>query len=366
MTGSPMTGSPMTGSPMGEPDDGEPDKAEQIVPPMTEEEQTVNMMIDEELLAIAVTDEEGFASTIVQKQDATIAPAPLESLDDAGESAETEEVQEPVADIEESAEERTPEDDDIEFAEDSERVEDQPDGDTSAEIEQLAASEGALVETIIMEGEFIRDLEEEEKLEEARRKTGDPNLKSAAAAEVTDLNKEEEKPARPPVNWSLVAGIIALVVLLLLQIVHQAREALAINPAFNGSVGAIYRVLGSPITPDWDISGWRIEKTRPDTQGQDSLTIYSQIGNKSDDALPYPLINVSLTNRYQDVIGSRLLEPGDYLPDNLDTRELVEPGTNFAALFSIETPDADIHGYKLDVCYRQSGTRLKCAVDDFK
>jgi len=234
------------------------------------------------------------------------------------------------------------------------------------ETRQPGASQGALVETIIMEGEFIRDLEEEEKLEEARRKTGDPNLKSAAAADVRDLKKDDDAPAKPQVNWRLVAGIIVLAVLLLVQILHQSREALAVNSAFNGSVGAIYRVLGSPITPDWDISGWRIEKTRPDIQGQDSVTIYSQIGNKSEDPLPYPLINVSLTNRYQDVIGSRLLEPGDYLPDNLDTRELVEPGTNFAALFSIETPDADIRGYKLDVCYRIRGTRLKCAVDDFK
>jgi predicted Zn finger-like uncharacterized protein len=350
-------------------DDEEPERPEQIVAPMTEEEQTVNMMIDEELLAIAVTDEDGFASTIVQKQDDTLAPAPLESLeslDDAEEAVEQSHAGEPVAEDDESGEAGAVEHVDLEIDAGSEPDEDQPDDDPSAEIEQLSAQKGALVETIIMEGEFIRDLEEEEKLEEARRKTGDPNLKSAAAADLTDLNKDDEKPATPPVNWRLVAGIIVLALLLLVQILHQSREALAVNTAFNGSVGAIYRVLGNPITPDWDISGWRIEKTRPDTQGQDSLTIYSQIGNKSLDALPYPLINVSLTNRYQDVIGSRLLEPADYLPDNLDTRELVEPGTNFAALFSIQTPDADIHGYKLDVCYRIRGTRLKCAVDDFK
>lgn len=340
--------------------DEEPDKPEQIVGPMTEEEQTVNMMIDEELLAIAVTDEDGFASTIVQKQAETLAPAPLEA------AAEDTQAGEPAADGDEGVEEDRVDEDDFEVDEGSGPEVDQPDDDPSVEIEQLAAQEGALVETIIMEGEFIRDLEEEEKLEEARRKTGDPNLKSAAAADVTDLNKDDEKPATPQVNWRLVAGIIVLALLLLVQILHQSREALAVNPAFNGSVGAVYRVLGSPITPDWDISGWRIEKTRPDTQGQDSLTIYSQIGNKAADPLPYPLINVSLTNRYQDVIGSRLLEPADYLPDDLDTRELVAPGTNFAALFSIEIPDADIHGYKLDVCYRISGTRLKCAVDDFK
>ena len=38
---------------------------EHIIPPMTEEEQTINMQIDQELFGIAVEDEEGFASTIV-------------------------------------------------------------------------------------------------------------------------------------------------------------------------------------------------------------------------------------------------------------------------------------------------------------
>ena len=55
-----------------------------------------------------------------------------------------------------------------------------------------------------------------------------------------------------------------------------------------------------------------------------------------------------------------------YLAENLDTREPVAPGSNFSALISIDAPGAAATGFKLNVCYRQTGGRLKCAIDDFK
>jgi predicted Zn finger-like uncharacterized protein len=295
--------------------------AEPFVPAQTEEEKTVNMMIDQDLLAFAVEDEEGFASTIVQKQRGDeVKPVP------------------------------EPEDeDDVESAAD--------------EIDEDKPS----VETIIMEGEFIRDAVEEEKLEEARKKSGDPNLKSAAAAALKGLAKSDEPEPKEPINYGLVAGIAALVLLFAVQALHQSRESLATNPAFSSMIGPIYRMLGRPVTPSWDISGWRFEATKGSTDDDDEvLTIYSRVGNKSGESLPYPLISVSLTDRFEDIIGSKVLEPGDYLAENLDTRRPVAPGNTFSAIISIEAPDAEATGFKLNVCYRQPGGQLRCAIDDFK
>jgi hypothetical protein len=281
------------------------------------------MMIDQDLLAIAVQDDEGFASTIVQKQ----------SGDDIPADAAVEKDEEPADD-------------------------------------QSAVAPGAdspLVETIIMEGDFIRDADEEEKLEKAREKTGDPNLKSAAAAQIEKLAKTDEPAPKEPINYSMVAGIVGLGLLLVLQALHQYREALATYPAFSSSVGSIYRMVGRPVTPAWDISGWRFEATKGSTGDDDELlTIYSRVGNKADEPLPYPLISVSLTDRFEDIIGSKVLEPGDYLAENLDTRQPVDPGDTFSAIISIEAPAAEATGFKLNVCYRQPGGQLKCAIDDFK
>jgi len=305
-----------------EPDLEDDDRPEHVVPPMTEEEQTINMMIDQDLLAIAVEDEDGFASTIVQKQRP-------ERDEKPGVSGEAETGHE------------TPEDD---------SEEDSP-----------------LVETIIMEGEFVRDAFEEQRLEEERRKSAEGEAEKAPETDTGETENERRPAAKEPVNYRLVAGIAALALLLCAQYLHQSRESLAVYPAFSGSVGSIYRMLGNPVTPEWDITGWRFEATKGSTDESDELlTIYSRIGNKSGEALPYPLINVSLTDRYEDIIGSKVLEPGDYLAESLDTREAVAPGETFSAVITIDAPDASATGFKLNVCYRQPGGRLRCAIDDFK
>ena len=111
-------------------DEDEPEKPKPLILPQSADEQTVNMMIDQDLLALAVDDEEGFASTIVQKQ---------------------------------SGDEVLAQDD---VPQDDEPADDEPAAEAAAEV----AGDNPLVETIIMEGEFIRDADEEEKLEEARKK----------------------------------------------------------------------------------------------------------------------------------------------------------------------------------------------------
>lgn len=298
------------------------DRPEHVVPPMTEEEQTINMMIDQDLLAFAVEDEDGFASTIVQKQ--------------------------------RSERDRTPE---KKAAEDTEAEETGIDFD----------ADSPLVETIIMEGEFVRDAFEEERLEAERRKAAEAGSEEPPEAGAEAGDKQETPAAREPLNYRMVAGIAALALLLGAQYLHQSRESLAVHPAFNNSVGSVYRMLGKPLTPAWDITGWRFEATKGSTDESDAvLTIYSRIGNKSSEALPYPLINVSLTDRYEDIIGSKVLEPGDYLAESLDTREPVAPGETFSAVIAIEAPDANATGFKLNVCYRQPGGRLRCAIDDFR
>ena len=297
-------------------------ESEYVVPPMSEEEQTINMMIDQDLLAIAVEDEDGFASTIVQKQRS--------------------ETDEPSA---------LPRDEEAEMA---------PSGSE-------AEADSPLVETIIMEGEFVRDAVEEERLEAERQKSRDADTEEAAEPDTGKTGKDEHAGVKEPVNYRLVAGIAGLALLLAAQFVHQSRESFAVYPAFNNSVGSVYRMLGKPVTPAWDIAGWRFEATKGSTDETDEvLTIYSRIGNKSGEALPYPLINVSLTDRFEDIIGSKVLEPGDYLAENLDTRNTVAPGETFSAVISIEAPDANATGFKLNVCYRQPGGRLRCAIDDFR
>ncbi len=235
--------------------------------------------------------------------------------------------------------------------------------------EELFDESSGEVETIIMEGEFIRSEVEKERLaaeNAARTQLDDP----ASLADTYAMNRGKVRGGRrsydPPsaVTLSLAA---ALLLLLAGQFVHQSRESLATIGFFQSTIAPVYRILGSPITPSWDIRGWQFEATNGSVDSEETtLTIVSRIGNRSEEALPYPLVHVSLTNRFEDIMGSRILEPGDYLAGGLDPSELVQPGDNFTAVVTIENPSDDATGFKLNVCYRVEIGTVRCAIEDFK
>ena len=304
------------------PDQGGDNAGDLTLPELSEDEKTINMMIDQDLLAIAVQDEEGFASTIVQKQLRGAEDIPAEGGTDKGDISEQD--------------------------------------------------ESPIVETIIMEGDFVRSELDRERLADdngagsggrGSRQLSMQAIKSWSSPVDHDHDDDEDQPIRR----GLLFGGIALLLLLGVQAVHQSRETLATLPFFNSTLGPIYRVLGKPVSPDWDISGWRFEATKGSTDANEQrLTVYSRVGNKSEKALPYPLIHLSLTDRFEEIIGSRVVEPNEYLVGDPDPRIPVAPGTAFNAVIAVDAPSVDATGFKLNVCYRLTSGRLRCAIEDFR
>ena len=216
-----------------------------------------------------------------------------------------------------------------------------------------------------MEGESVHGDHDREKLAKDRAaQNKDSALQSMRSKRAYDQSERREHN-RPSIG--MLAGAAVLVLLLAFQFMHQSREALATIPAFNNAVGPAYRALGKPLTPAWDISGWRVEQTTGNLDdAENMLTIYSRIGNRSEEALPYPLVHLSLTDRFEDIVGSRVLEPSEYLASNADPRKPVAPGNTFFAVMSINTPSEEATGFKLNVCYRLAGGDLRCAIEDFR
>ncbi len=279
------------------------------LPEQTAEEKILNMMIDEDLLAIAVEDDDGMTSTIVQEK---------ASISD----------------------------------------------DISAEkTKTKKKKKNPLVETIIMEGDSVQN-ERDKRAKPAglsdpgfgKQKRKVPNIPLRGGRRTTD-----------PKSYRLIATAIFLVVVLAIQVIHNSREALATAPVFKNTLAPVYRMVGSPVTPAWDIKGWRFEATKGSTDENDRvLTIYSRVGNESRQALPYPLVHVSLTDRFEETIGSRVLEPTEYLAENTDPHLAIQPGDTFNAVIVIESPSADATGFKRNVCYRLENWQLRCAIEDFK
>ena len=297
------------------------------IAPLTEEEQTINMQIDQDLLALAIEDEDGFASTIVIAEEAAESKA----------------------------------------REKKKKKKDKKKKDKKTNLDLTDTSAG--FETIIMEGEHIRsglDFDQS-------------GMEAEAAASLAAAAAEREAAAAASSggrNWGMIGGAVALVLLLAIQVLHQSREALATIPAFHDIASPLYRAIGMPLSPNWDVTGWRFEATQlreaatdesETADGSEDVTIVSRIGNNSDKPLPYPIVGVFQTVRLnEEPVGGLALDPADYLPDDLDPRKLVEPGNSFNAVMTIRSESAEDTSFRLRVCYRNVDGSLRCKNDSFK
>ena len=306
-------------------------------PTSAEEKKTLDMQIDEELLSVAVEDQDGFASTIVMDS-AELQEKGLQAADDVNVPEDTVVLDE-IGDAHED----------------------------TVVIDDISSDP----EEIIMSGKFARSAEEAEQISILKRKEDSPLDPDLATPEETP--KYEAPRATPNSRMFIAAAVLTL--LLTGQIIHQSRTALATVPGLGAAIAPVYRAFGAPISPEWDVTGWRFEVSKGSTNptggdstagDEETLTIYSRIGNQSDSPLPYPLISVALTDRFEEIIGSKVLEPNEYLSGEFDPRVSVQTGDTFNAVISIDTPAPEATGFKLNVCYRRSGGLLRCAIDDFK
>jgi predicted Zn finger-like uncharacterized protein len=299
------------------------------VQPLTKEEQTINMQIDQDLLALAIEDEDGFASTIIIP----------------GESAEAEALKKDKKKRKKGKKDKK-----------------------DKKAEQNLKDTTAGFETIIMEGEQILSALDGEKPEK--------HAEAAASLAAAKASREAETAAHSGKrSVGMIIGMLALVLLITVQALHQSREALATYPAFNNVAGPLYRAIGMPLSPDWDVTGWRFEVTRhsvgevaesEDPDSSEDVMIFSRIGNNSDKPLPYPIIGISLTDKREEPIGGFTLDPADYLANDLDPRKPVEPGDTFDAVMTIRSASAEATSFRLRACYRNADGSLRCKDDSFK
>lgn len=235
------------------------------------------------------------------------------------------------------------------------------------DVDKIFDEDSPTVENIILEGEFVGDSINQKRLMDTEAAGKFENLGKLEDTYSLSRGKSRGKRAGYAAGNAVIASVVVLGLLLIGQFIHQSRQSLATYGAFNHTIGSIYRVLGKPVTPDWDIRGWRFEATNGNVdEEEDLLTIYSRIANRSSQGLPYPLVHISLTDRWEDIIGSRVLQPNEYLAGDLDPRKPVPPGENFTAVITIESPSDDATGFRLTACYQISPGRMRCADEHFK
>ena len=209
------------------------------------------------------------------------------------------------------------------------------------------------VEAIVMEGGDVYD-----------------SINELTDYDLGDINITSPEPADPGGKKKTSAWMVPvaalLIIVLLLQVAHAWREQLATLPYFNQTIGQLYRLFDKPVTANWDVTEWQFDTTTGNTNDSNTvLTIESKLSNRGKVNLPYPLIHVALTDRWEQVIGSRVIEPREYLGKETGIRDGVAPNASFNALINVEDPGTEADGFKLNVCYQADGDQLRCATGDF-
>jgi len=143
------------------------------------------------------------------------------------------------------------------------------------------------------------------------------------------------------------------VLLLGLQVVLTNGEWVAAHAPWNGGGSASGSKLSAYQLRQWGVTG------EPGATG--TLRVRATILNTAAQLQPYPLLRVTLANRFGTRVAQREFEPSDYLGKS--TARMLAPGERVDAILDIVDPGKDAEGFEIDVCVRGADKRVQCAGD---
>ena len=189
----------------------------------------------------------------------------------------------------------------------------------------------------------------------------------AQAAEAADANELEISPPRrqrPHTArvWSVLA--LPLMLLLLIQVVHNYRATLARHPTIGPPLQSIYSTLGLTLRPDWNLHAYEVQQwgVVSDPSQPGTLKVRASVKNIADFAQPYPMLKLVLEDRWGEQVRAREFEPSEYLDPSIAPDRLLAPAQQTGATIAIVDPGPDAEGFRFDVCLRGARGPV-CAAD---
>jgi predicted Zn finger-like uncharacterized protein len=159
----------------------------------------------------------------------------------------------------------------------------------------------------------------------------------------------------------LRALLVALAALVLgIQLAHYWRESLAGDPRIGPPLVRLYRAFGVRLEPHWDVSAYTVKQWGGAAEAQPGmLRLQASIVNTAPKAQPYPLLRVTMLDRFGGKVARREFTPAEYLPGKHAPPGLLNPNARADADLALADPGQEAVGFELDVCLVQAV--LRCA-----
>ena len=238
-------------------------------------------------------------------------------------------------------------------------------------------------ETIVLEGDGILQTEEfvpEEAVDTQIAAVARQLAANQASAErVEEMPPVEEADAPqedPPVEFLLAAPardwrglllnisiLVLLVLVLAAQAIHHWRNQLAMQPLWTAPLTRLYRGLGIPLIPNWDVHAYDVRQLGAvaDPGGSNTIHVHVSVANHAPHAQPAPILRLMLLDRFGKRVASRDLKPADYLKPG--QAALLPAGQRIEAQIAVADPGPDATSFELDACLIGAGSQIRCAND---
>jgi len=165
----------------------------------------------------------------------------------------------------------------------------------------------------------------------------------------------------PSKVWVVAAILLAL--LLCAQWAHGNREWLATHAPLRGPLRGLYAAFGVAVAVPANLSAYQLRQwgVTGDPSASGALRVRASILNIAAQLQPYPLLRVTLANRFGTKLGTRDFEPAEYMGKPIV--KMLAPGERADATLDIVDPGKDAEGFEIDVCVRGADQKVTCAGD---
>jgi predicted Zn finger-like uncharacterized protein len=189
--------------------------------------------------------------------------------------------------------------------------------------------------------------------------SADELVASEAAAELAP----QRMSRRVRLAW--IGGSVALGLGLVAQAIHHNRNELATNPRLNRPLTSFYSAIGAPLVPRWNLALYDVRQLGAFSGGGDdaNLTVRASLKNNAGQALPLPLLRITVQDRYGNRIATRDVPPKSYVPGALPADAHLGAGQRIDAEVTFKDPGRDAVGFEIDACLPTPEGRIACAND---
>ena len=162
-------------------------------------------------------------------------------------------------------------------------------------------------------------------------------------------------------RWWAISGVILLITLIV-QLVHDNRDALATHARYGEAIRTLYSLIRLPLYPEWDLRAYEIRGSEA-VSGESSagvLDIRAQMVINGTEAVGEPLLRIVLRDRWANLVARGVFSASEYRSDQTSAGAMLQPGNLLPIGVTVEDPGDAAQGYEIDLCVMTRYAGLKC------